>query len=623
MTEKNKRSVENVAIGMVIRHILRHLLLAFGLLTVLRILFLFHNWDQFSTSGVKALTEAVIQGLRFDLKLIYYSWLPLLLLDCLTIRSSLIVRSLQQIWVAVVSLNAVVDTGYYAFSKVRNGREILMFLDRSNNISLWTYVADYWSMALLVILLIILAVRVFRNWRADWPPLKGHRIVIVLTLAVLLFIPMRGGISGRPLRSSDAHLFVKSELVPIALNSTLLLVEQDLHHIPDALTTTTVLPGEKSFFGDDSLVKPNFVLIFLESFGKEYTGLNHNYTFNYTPHLNDLMTKSLVCTDAYATGLRSVDAVPGVYSGIPRLGFSSFIQTAFTFNRLESINSLLGEIGYSTHFYHGAESSTMGFHSFLKSGGLDQYHSITEYPNPDRDHDGHWGIYDGPYLDYFKTELDTMQQPFLASVFTLSSHHPYSIPKEWKDSFDQGSLEIHASIGYTDRMLAKFLNKAEGSAWFENTIFIIMADHSSENAMHAYRTPSGKYEIPMLLYSPKWIKPGSYDSTTGQTDILPTILDLVNYPDSVYTYGESIFDTARMSLVLHNDNFTYHLTHNGWSYGISQSNLQPVFLYNKKDDPNCLNNLLNTHPDKASELDSLLRFKLTEYHTRMGMNAFN
>ncbi len=623
MTEKNKRSIENVAIRIAIRHIIRHLLFAFGLLFILRILFLLYNWEQFSNSGVVALTETVIQGFRFDLKLIYYSWLPLLLLDCLTLRSYWAVRSIQQIWVAVVCLNSGIDTGFFAFSKVRNGREILMFLDHSNNISLWTYVADYWLFAVLIVILVVLASRLLRNWRADWPPMKGQRTLVVLTLAALLFIPMRGGFSGRPLRSSDAHLYVRNELVPIALNSTLLLVEQDIPEIPDELTASTVLPGKSRYYGDDSLFKPNFILIFLESFGKEYTGLNHNYTFNYTPNLNELMAKSLVCTDAYATGLRSVDAVPGVYSGVPRLGSTSFTKTPYAFNRLESINSLLGNIGYSTHFYHGAESSTMGFHAFLKSGGLDRYQSIADYPKSDQDHDGHWGIYDGAYLDYFKTELDTMRQPFLASVFTLSSHHPYSIPNEWKDSFDQGSLEIHASIGYTDRMLAEFFKKAERSAWFENTIFIIMADHSSENAMHAYRTPSGKYEIPLLFYSPKWIQAGSINETTGQTDVLPTILDLINYPDSVYTFGESIFDADRKSLAMHNDNFTYHITQNGWNYGVSQNDLEPIFLYDKINDPNCLINVLDKNPDKASDLDSLLRLKLSEYHTRMEMNAFN
>lgn len=623
MTEKNRRSVENVAVRIAIKHILRHLMLAFGLLTLLRILFLTYNWDQFTHSSSISIVEALIQGLRFDLKLIYYSWLPLMFIDCLTFRSKTVVKWGQKVWLAVVSINAGVDTGYYAYSKVRNGREILLFFDGSNNISLWTYVLDYSFLTALVIMIFVLASRFLDDWRADWPPIKRPRIAFTLFLGVLLFIPMRGGISGRPLRSSDAHLFVQSGVVPVALNSTLLLIEQEHSTNGIALVLETGLPGEKSFFGNDSLIKPNFVLIFLESFGKEYTGLNHNYTFNYTPNLNELMSKSLVCRDAYATGLRSVDAVPAVYSGIPRLGSASFSQTPFAFNQIESVNSLLGAVGYSSHFYHGAESSTMGFQSFLKSGGLHCYHSIEDYPNSDKHHDGHWGIYDGPYLDYFRTELDTMKQPFVASVFTLSSHHPYSIPKEWKDSFDNGTLEIHASIGYTDRMLGLFMERAERTSWFENTIFIIMADHSSENAMHAYRTPSGKYEIPLLLYSPKWIKAGSFEETTGQTDILPTILDLVNYQDSVYTFGESIFATDRRSLVLHNDNFSYHITQNGWNYGVAESDLKPLFLFDKINDPNCLENVLALNPDRAAKLDSLLRLKLSEYHARMAKNAFN
>lgn len=612
-----------IAGQMAIKHILRHLFFAFFLLFLLRILFVLYNAGQFSTLSLWDITEALIQGMRFDLKLIYYTWLPLLLLDCLFRRRYVAVKIMQVAWVILVTVNAGVDTGYFSYSKVRNGREILMFFNSSNNISLWTYLRDYWGLAALLLVMIYSFNRLLGNWRADWPPPKRSRSILVVILALILFIPMRNGIIGRPLQSADAHLFVSREAVPIALNSTLLLFEQEQVNAINTLELDETSRGAKRFYGNEELRKPNFVLIFLESFGKEYTGLNHDYTYSYTPFLDRLMEESLVCTDAYAVGLRSVDAVPGVYSGIPRVGDASFSRTPYAFNTLESINSLLGEIGYQSHFYHGAQASTMGFRSFLKSVEIDRYHSIEDYPYRDRDHDGHWGIYDGPYFEYFATELDTMKPPFVSALFSLSSHHPYSIPEQWEDSFNNGTLDIHESIGYTDRMLANFFKSVRAKSWFDNSIFIILADHSSENAMHAYRTPSGKYEIPLLLYSPKLLRPGKFNETTSQLDVLPTILDLVNYPDSVYTYGESIFSDDRKSDVIHNDNFAYHITHNGWNYGVSQEELKPLFLYNKVEDPNCLDNVLGSHPKLAEELDARLRSRLVEYRWRMEHNAFN
>jgi len=344
----------------------------------------------------------------------------------------------------------------------------------------------------------------------------------------------------------------------------------------------------------------NFVVVILESFGKEYTALNHNYAPNYTPNLNRLLDQSVVCTDAYSNGLKSMDAVPALFSGIPRLTSNAFITSTQSIKKLPSVFNALKTLGYGSSFFHGAENNTMGFRSFLMSQGLDMYYGIDEYPNKEADFDGNWGIYDIPYLEYVANQLNDQEQPFCSGVFTLSSHHPYAVPPEYADSFPPGSLKIHKSIGYTDFALNQFLEICSKMPWFDNTIFIITADHSSENSLHAYRTASGKYEVPLLLYAPSILKPRLISKTVSHGDIFPTILDLVNFKEPTSVLGSSVFDTSRQGIVCHFDNGVNFITSDGWTLGADLSNA--LFMYNLRKDPNCLENVLEDLPDSANRL---------------------
>jgi arylsulfatase A-like enzyme len=129
--------------------------------------------------------------------------------------------------------------------------------------------------------------------------------------------------------------------------------------------------------------------------------------------------------------------------------------------------------------------------------------------------------------------------------------------------------------------------------------------------LHAYRTPSGKFEIPLILYSPKLLKPQAVRKTVGQIDILPTILDYVGYPKNITVLGNSIFERNTNQFVAHFDNNTYHITKNNWSYGVHLTD--DAFLFNKTQDINCLTNLTSKFPQMEEALDSNLKQALYKY----------
>ncbi|MFT5723924.1 MAG: phosphoglycerol transferase MdoB-like AlkP superfamily enzyme [Bacteroidia bacterium] len=574
----------------------------------MRLLFVLTNATTFTKINTNHLFDAFIFGFRLDFIVSTYVLTGIYLIYVLT-KSRILATLLTTVFAFWASFIGLIDALYFKFLKERISYDFFSQLGPSNNISLWTYIKDYWPMALVgVAITTIYIIWVRLNFKTK---IKPNWLSLLIIIALALFIA-RGGFRLKPLRTADTGQYLTDDAHVVAFNTTLYIYETWTNPISTPVfVDASNADLSETVFGQDSLIKPNFVIVILEGFGKEYTGLNRGMTNTYTPFLNSLISQSVCCHNAYANGLKSVDAVPAIFTGIPKLSTTAFIHSPHSTESRPSVFNLLEKIGYISSFFHGANNQTMGFQSYLKSNGLQAYYGIEEYPNAKSDFDGHWGIYDQPYLNYVKNKISTQTQPFLASVFTLSSHHPYALPDHLKDSFKSGDIPIHHSIQYSDYALQNFITSCESEPWFENTIFIITADHSAENLLHAYRTPSGKYEIPLLLYSPKLLPSEPIRKTVSHIDILPTILDIVNYPTPVVTLGSSIFTQNTNQVVCHFDNNVYHITKNNWNYGVSSNN--PVFLYNKKKDINCLNNTMSSNKEATTELDRLLKQEVSKY----------
>jgi len=211
--------------------------------------------------------------------------------------------------------------------------------------------------------------------------------------------------------------------------------------------------------------------------------------------------------------------------------------------------------------------------------------------------------------------ISKQTRPFASGIFTLSSHHPYPIPEQLTGKFPTGNLTIHESIGYTDYALRNFIDACKKQPWFDRTIFVITADHSAQNQLHAYRTPSGKYAIPLLIYAPGILSPQKIYKTVSHIDIFPTILDLVNHPDSTRTLGTSIFSKTERG-VTHFDNSAIHFTHNKWTLNVVNDNA--VSLYDKRSDVNCEFNLVEAKPALADSLKESMHLNMANYYNLIG-----
>ena len=134
-----------------------------------------------------------------------------------------------------------------------------------------------------------------------------------------------------------------------------------------------------------------------------------------------------------------------------------------------------------------------------------------------------------------------MQEPFMTAVFTASSHHPFRIPKRYEGAFPIGQQPIHQCVGYTDYALRQFFEYAQKQDWYNNTLFVLTADHTNQVTLPEYGNAKGLYEVPIAFYSPTWQQGELHEKgCVSQTDIMPSVLAYLGYNKPYFAFGENI-----------------------------------------------------------------------------------
>ena len=227
-----------------------------------------------------------------------------------------------------------------------------------------------------------------------------------------------------------------------------------------------------------------------------------------------------------------------ILAGIPSFK-DAFTSSPYPKQKTESLVSTLESEGYSTSFFHGAPNGSMGFLGYANILGVNNYFGKTEYNN-DADFDGVWGIWDEPFFQYFNTELGKQKWPFMSTLFSVSSHEPYKVPKKYEGKFPEGDVNIHKTIGYTDFALKQFFTKAKTQPWFQNTIFVLVGDHGNTTFYDEYKKEGNKNTVAMMIYSPNQKYVGVNNDFAQQIDLYPTILDMIGYQKPFRSWGRSL-----------------------------------------------------------------------------------
>jgi len=284
----------------------------------------------------------------------------------------------------------------------------------------------------------------------------------------------------------------------------------------------------------------------LESFSKEFTGISNRKS--YTPFLDSLMSQSVVYNNAISNGKTSINGIPAIIASMPCFLENHYLNSLYNSNTLQTLPNLLKDKGYNSVFFHGGTNGTINLNSFAQLAGYDAYYGRTEYNN-DNDYDGQWGIWDEPFLKKTVTQMSSLKEPFFTSIFTLSSHNPYKVPAKYKGKFPKGNYEITKSVGYADYALRQFFNDARKQKWFDNTLFVITPDHTSISDDSFYSNLVGQYSIPIMIYK-SGITPKVEERTVQQIDILPTVLDYLNYDKPFYSFGKSMLTDSKQQFFI-------------------------------------------------------------------------
>lgn len=553
-----------------------------------KILFTIYNYDLLGSPSIYEFLRLTYYGLAFDTSGILYVNLLFILLSVLplfintTTKFQKIVTAIYFVLNGIAYATNFVDFIYFKYNLTRSASNSLDTLTHEENktILISGFLIHYWHVLLLFILLMWFWHILYKKIKVqiDKPTNAIQYVVTSMLALIIIAILVVGGIRGgdfqkatRPINLVDANRHVKSNIqAAIVLNTPFSIIRtlttntiQKVTYMPVDSLSNYVSTYKQ--YGELPEQKPNIVIFIIESFGREYLGAFNKNTsiknfISYTPFIDSLAQHSLIYTNAYANGYKSIHAMSSVLAGIPSFK-DAYTSSPYGNQKVQSLISILKNEGYETSFFHGAENGSMGFQGFGNILGIDKYYGRNEYNN-DSDYDGYWGIWDEPFLQFMEKKLNTQKQPFLSTVFTVSSHEPYNIPEKYKNKFPEGPVRIQKCVRYTDYSIKKFFEAAKKSSWYKNTIFVMVADHSNLISYPEYRKELNLNAVPILFFTPNEQFKGVIKSEAQQIDIYPTLLDMIGYKKKFRSWGRSLISNKEEPFIVRYSNVYYYFYKN-------------------------------------------------------------
>jgi phosphoglycerol transferase MdoB-like AlkP superfamily enzyme len=617
------------------------ILLILVLFSLCRIGFFIFNLKMFPNVSVGQFLTMMKGGIVFDISAIVYVNMLFILLSIIPFdfRYSAIYQSVLKYIYFITNGIAIAMNGmdfvYYRFVDKRATADVFRTFahDDNNTKVFFRFLIDYWPATLFTIFLWFLMVYLYNRVKTEKPkpdskPLYYSFNVIMIPVAIALVIGgARGGYkhSTRPITISNAARYVESPRdVAIVLNTPFSI-----------LRTFGKKPLVKFNFYDAEKLKQvynpvhvpmrtqpfknkNVVILILESFAREYIGslnptLEGGKYEGYTPFIDSLISVSLTFDVSIANGKKSIDAMPSVLASVPSLE-TPYTISHYANNQINGIAELLKRKGYYSAYFHGAPNGSMGFDSFTKMAGFDDYFGLNQYPEK-ADFDGIWGVWDEPFFKFFGSKMNSFREPFLASIFSVSSHHPFKVPVKYEGRFKKGPAPILEVIGYSDFALREFFNQISKSPWFKNTLFVLTADHTNESVHKEFQNNFGSYCVPIIFYEPGSDLKGYKKRIAQQIDIMPTVLNYLNFDEPYFAFGNDLLDDSYESFAFNTNGNTYNLYMK--DHIIEMIDNKPIGLYNYKTDLFLEKNLISEEPELEKQMEDKMKAIIQTYNSSL------
>ena len=601
-----------------------------SLFLVNRIVFALFFIEELYTASISEILTIIYKSLRLDISSICYLFLPIVLLMWINyfLKNQKIIHKLINnlvgFCILLTGLIAGGEVALYSEWQTKLNFTALSHFVNPTEVFKTASVKHILTNVLFLIIAFLFISIYKRKVQAQLPITKVKNSIKKFALSILflpfifgiLLLGIRGGFQPIPINLSDAYFSNKIILNDIAVNPNWNIVQsilksksnfegnpyekytdEESKSFMDALklnkkdTTTSIL----------NIKQPNIVFILLESWSADniesLAGLE-----GITPNFKALEKEGLLFTDFYSNGWTSDQAMTSIFSSFPVFSYVAIINQSDKSRKLPCLNKTLAEIGYHSSYFFGGQLTYGNIKGYLLSQGFDlvkDEHNYQELPS------GALGAHDEFMFAQFKEELMQLPEPFMSALFTISSHPPFDFPSEHKLSFNHKDDDYVNSVAYTDACLGEFMESVREEDWYENTLFIIVADHSHGSPKGWRVAQKERYKIPMLWMGEvlkeeykgkRHVKMGSH------IDISPSILAQLNLNNKPYHFGNDLFNPTTKIAVP-------YVFHRGYGLITPEANYAFSESYNKVFESHGADSIQKANIKRQTEIYFQVAFK--------------
>lgn len=526
-----------------------------------------------------------LYGLKLDLATAcYFMLIPFLILTIQSFRPFLLLTRINQWYTYILTVfyvfAATGETGIYAEWKTKLTYKVIKYLANPSEIYNSAETGQFFLLLLIFLVISALAIFTFRRFffvmieRNDEPENLFPKLAFMIITPGLLFLGLRGGWQQIPINQSESYFsrynILNLSAVNTAFNLYISIFEnlQNFDRNPYVYMSqedaATIMDKIYRMPCDSSVSvlsnpRPNIVMFILESWSADLIE-DLGGEPGITPEFKKLQKEGILFTDIYASGSRSEQAMASIFSAFPSHPVSSVTVQPDKFVKLPSLVHELKNAGYQSAFYFGGQLIYGNIKSYIY---FNQFNKIMEiYDFPKSLPQGKLGIHDQYTFQYMAEDLGKLDQPFLAAIFSLSTHSPWDQPFEKPLKWGDNEQEYINAAYYTDHCLGVFFRKVRSSPWYDNTLFIIVADHS-HNSYRNWHPQSREYHrIPMLFLGNvirEEFRGTAWNLTGNQHDIAATILRQLNLDHTAFRYSKDLLNRCTPP-------FAYYTTEDGMGW---------------------------------------------------------
>ena len=557
-----------------VHYFIRLLLFWLALFTSFRLLFIFSNLHELSHSHGDAM-RSLVAGFRLDISTVAYLAIPSFLLwglyqwtqkkifaDINTGYHYVVLFGITALFVGTIRMYHDWNTllTYSIFDYLKNPGDVASFI-------------SYWELGFLFLCYFVyfgLSAVVFKKGiSVAFTDTQSfvRKTAITLCLPGVLILMARGGWQLTPVNESAAYHSDHSFFNQVAINPFWYFVHSFLNRDPDKnpyafMEETQALDRNNVLFEcPDTLApailtteRPNIVLIILESWAADIVK-SLNGESGVTPQFDSLQEDGLLFTEIYAAGSRTEHGLTSILNGFPPPPHISIITIPAKSGKLPSINHVLKDAGYTSSFYYGGEVEFANMKSLLLNSQFRQIIDIHHFSEDQLN--GKWGAHDEFVFSKQLHDLKEVQQPFFSVILTLSSHEPFHVPVKTPFSGEDEANKFRSAAYYADRCLGAYFMEAKKQAWYDNTLFVLIADHGHRlpNDLNT-SLPRAKH-IPFLLYGPalKEEYRGKKVNLIGnQHDLVATLLYQLDLPSQQFPRSKNLLNPQAKSFAYYVNN---------------------------------------------------------------------